>query len=77
MVEEVEVPGYDLVSLVPNGEELSDGFSLTNRIWKHIEMPETGESGIWWVWLAAGGIIVVGAAGTVSFLYRRRTDIRA
>lgn len=66
-VEEPEVYGYDLVSIDANGSELSDGFTLTNRIWKHIDMPETGESGVLvWVWMMASSLIIFTMIGTIA-----------
>lgn len=69
-IDEAPVYGYNLLPVEPNGENINNGFTVTNRIWKHIDMPETGNNKMLWIWVAAGTLILLGIVGITRFRFR-------
>lgn len=66
-VVERDVYGYDMISITGSVEE--GGFTITNRIWKHIDMPTTGKSPILAILAISMGAILT--AISLKAMYRR------
>lgn len=70
-IEESPVYGYDYMGTIANGDDIGAGFTITNQIWKHVEMPETGKNDLIQIW---GLAIVLISLGLVSIGFRIRRD---
>lgn len=55
-IQEQEVYGYDLVESRLDGNK----WVVENRIWKHIDMPETGSLGLFWLTAVGTAIVAAG-----------------
>lgn len=73
VISQDDVEGYDLVSTSGN---LDEGFTVTNRIKPHIEMPFTG-SNLFIILIIAGGLILELATASMFLRRNRKTSAKS